>query len=75
MHILKNLCTQRHKEFEFEEVSREKMYSHILKASSSRTTAEDAISMDILKQIPYLASLIMTKMFNLMLKERKFPKS
>ena len=50
MHILKMLCTQRHEEFEFEEVSREKMYSHILKASSSRTTAEDAISMEFLNR-------------------------
>ena len=50
-----------------------KMYNHILKSSSSRTMAEDAVSMDILKQIPLLASKIMTKIFNLMLKERKFP--
>merc|ERR1711954_535447 len=51
------------------------MYEHILKAKASKTTGNDAISMDILKQIPHMMSLILTKMFNMILKERKFPKS
>merc|ERR1711954_328067 len=73
MKILKNLCTQRDKNFNFKEVSREKMYSHINKAKASKTTVVDGISMDALKQIPHLASKITTKFFNLMIKERKFP--
>ena len=73
MYFLKNLCTQRSEEFDFQQVSRETMYSHILKANASKTTAEDGIVMDILKQIPHLASRIVTKIFNLMIQEKKFP--
>ena len=75
MRILKKLCTQRTEEFKFKEVSREQMYTHILKSKSSKTTAEDAISMDVLRQIPLLTSKIMTKIFNLMIKEKIFPRS
>merc|ERR1711954_342934 len=51
------------------------MYSHVIDAPASKTTRDDAISMDILKEIPHLTSMIMTRMFNMMVREKRFPES
>merc|ERR1712081_45877 len=49
------------------------MYNIINDASASKTVGDDQISMDVIKQIPSLMTVIMTKIFNKMINQRKFP--
>ena len=75
MTILKKLTKQRTDEFEFKKLTREEVYEIILKVKSSRTVANDAISMDLLKQIPHIMSLILMHLFNRIIETKKFPKA
>ena len=73
LEILEKLCPRRSDQFEFEEISESTMYNIINDASASKTVADDQISMDVIKQIPSLMTVIMTKIFNKMITQRKFP--
>ena len=75
MKILEHLCEKRSERFEFKETDEIAMYDLIHKAPASKTTGDDAISMDILKQIPSLTAKITSRMFNMMIKEKRFPRS
>ena len=71
--ILEKLCVKRDNEFEFKKVSRERMYDIITESAASKTTSDDAISMDLIKQIPALMSEVMEAIFNKMIDQNKFP--
>ena len=75
MNILKEVCEKKDEKFKFVEIDQEKMYNHIQKAKASKTTADDALSMDILKQIPKIMSEILTTIFNLIITTKTFPKA
>ena len=51
------------------------MYEILWKAKPTRKEADDAISMDILKQIPCLMSVILTHLINTIIKTQIFPQS
>ena len=73
--ILEKLCKRRDEAFNFKTITEEKMYEIISKAPASKTVADDGISMDAIKQIPALMTTVMTKIFNKMIEQSKFPES
>ena len=50
------------------------MYEIISYAKATKTTSDDKITMDCIKQIPESISLIMTHLANKMIRMKTFPK-
>ena len=51
------------------------MYDEITKTKSSRTTADDGITADLLKQIPHLLSGVLCHLFSKIVESSRFPKA
>ena len=51
------------------------MYEIINEAKPSPTVGDDLIRMDLIKQIPSLIARVMSHLFNVMVRQRKFPDS
>ena len=49
------------------------MYEIITEAKATRTEADDSISMDTVKQIPYLMSSVLAHLINAIIRTQKFP--
>merc|ERR1711954_489732 len=75
MVILEKLTEKRTEEFNFTKISREEMYELIIKTKSSKTTADDGVSTDLLKQIPHILSEVLCHLFNNMVESSKIPES
>ena len=70
---LKALKPETSKKFNFNEIDRFKMYRIINKAKNSRTSSDDNGMMDMIRQIPSIMAIILTHLFNLIIRKKKFP--